>query len=226
MKDLRTIGLVCFLFCLTTAAYSQGSASFHFGPTFPVSDFASDDFDDDDAGGAAVGLNIGLQYVYPLAENGLGIFGGIDFNYNGLKKDYKDDYEEFFEAIGVYDADYKFPKYINVPISAGLNYTYQADEKVGVFANAGLALNFLKITEMEVEVNNESVTQEVKLSSSLGFKIGAGILLNQKTSISIDYYGLGEHDLEGEMNATGGFSDDFEFEQTIDFVTLTLGFRF
>lgn len=224
MKDLRLFGLVCVLFCLATAVHSQGNASFHFGPSFPVSDFASDDLDDEDAGGAAVGLNVGLQYVYPLSESGLGIFGGVDLNYNALQQGVKDEYEENFEFLGIH-ADYKFFKYINIPVSAGLNYTYQADDKVGIFANAGVTLNFLKITDMEIEEANETITQEMEIANSMGFKIGGGILLNQKISISLDYYALGEHDVDGEMSIIG-FSEDIDFEQEVDLVTLTLGFKF
>ena len=129
MKNLKIIGFVLLSCFLITKTYCQGNVSIHFGPSFPVLDFASNE-DSEYGGGAAVGLNIGLQYIYPLSESGLGLFGGIDFNYNGLKKDIKDDVKELYESLGIYSTDYKFFKYINVPITAGLNYTYQADEKL------------------------------------------------------------------------------------------------
>lgn len=139
MRNVKIIALVFFAVLSTANTYSQGNILFHFGPSIPVLDFASDDINNEEAGGAAIGLNVGLQYIYPLAESGLGIFAGIDFNYNGIKKDVKDDIEELYESLGISNADIKYYKYINVPITAGLNYTYQADEKIGVFANAGLA---------------------------------------------------------------------------------------
>jgi len=225
MKNFKIIAFFFFSVCFTVKTYSQGNVSIHFGPSFPVSDFALDDLDDDDAGGAAVGLNVGLQYIYPVSETGLGIFGGIDFNYNGLKKDVKDDIEDLWASIGINNADVKYYKYINVPITVGLNYTYQADDKIGVFANAGLALNFLKITDMELTANGQTVTVEMDLANSIGFKIGGGILINQKTSISIDYLGLGKHDIEGKVKGAGS-SEDIDGEQKVDLVTLTLGFKF
>ena len=225
MKNFKIIAFFFFSVCFTVKTYSQGNVSIHFGPSFPVSDFALDDLDDDDAGGAAVGLNVGLQYIYPVSESGLGIFGGIDFNYNGLKKDVKDDIEDLWASIGINNADVKYYKYINVPITVGLNYTYQADDKIGVFANAGLALNFLKITDMELTANGQTVTVEMDLANSIGFKIGGGILINQKTSISIDYLGLGKHDIEGKVKDDDS-SMDFDYEQKVDLVTLTLGFKF
>lgn len=224
MKNLKIIGFVLLSCFLITKTYSQGNVSIHFGPSFPVLDFASNE-DSEYGGGAAVGLNIGLQYIYPLSESGLGLFGGIDFNYNGLKKDIKDDVKELYESLGIYSTDYKFFKYINVPITAGLNYTYQADDKIGVFANAGLALNFLKITDMEIVVDGQTVTAEVDLANNIGFKIGGGILINQKISISIDYLGLGKHDIEGRAK-TSGSSEDIDGEGKIDLLTLTLGYKF
>jgi opacity protein-like surface antigen len=224
MKILKVFAFVLLSVCLISKSYSQGSFSFHFGPSLPISEFGFDDIEDEDAGAAAVGLNIGLKYIYPLSENGLGIFGGIDFNYNGLQKDYKDDVEEFYEFIGIYDADIKFYKYINLPITAGLDYSYQADDKIGVFANAGLALNFLKITDMELKSNGQTVTSDMDLANSIGLKIGGGILINQKVSISIDYYGLGKHDIDGKAKTTG-YSEDIDGELKVDLLTFTLGFR-
>ena len=225
MKNLKIIALILLSVCFATKTYSQGNFSIHLGPSFPVSDFASDDVDDDGAGGAAVGLNVGFQYVYPLAESGLGIFGGIDFSYNGLKKDVKDNTEELFESIGFYDLDIKYYKHINVPITAGLNYTYQADEKIGVFANAGLAVNLLIITDMVVDSDVPPLTAEMDLAYSIGFKVGGGILINQKYSVSVDYLGLGKHDIEGEVKFDGTY-EEYDGDLKVDLLTLTLGYKF
>lgn len=225
MNNLKIIAFLLLSIFFTTQTFAQGNLTIHFGPSFPVMDFASDDVDNENAGGAAVGFNVGLQYVYPLSESGLGLFGGIDFNYNGLKKDAKDAAEEYYESLGINNADVKYSSYINVPLTAGLHYAYQADDKIGVFANAGLALNFLKMTDMELKANGQTVTTEMDLANSLGFKLGAGILINQKTSIAIDYLGLGNHDIEGKVKTTG-YSEDIDGEAKVDLVTLTLGIRF
>jgi len=225
MKNLKFFVFVLLSILLSNNVYSRGRTSIHFGPSFPVYDFASDDFDDDAAGGAATGINVGLQYVYPLSKNGLGIFGGIDFNFNGLNEDVKDDMEEYIESTGTYNANIKYYNYINVPLTAGLNYSYIADDNIGVFANAGLALNFLKITNMEIEANDEIVSQEMELANSIGYKIGGGIMINKKTYISIDYLALGKHDLDGVMKSSVQ-SEDLDGEAKVDLFTLTLGFRF
>ena len=41
---------------------------------------------------------------------------------------------------------------------------------------AGLALNFLKITGMEIEINGYTGSTEIDLASSIGYKIGGGYL--------------------------------------------------
>jgi len=225
MKNFKIIALFILSVCFTVKTYSQGNFSIHLGPSFPVSDFASDDLDDEGAGGAAVGLNVGLQYIYPLSESGLGIFGGIDVSYNGLKKDVKDDIEEAFESIGINDPEFKFYNYINIPITAGLNYTYQADEKIGVFANAGMAFNLLKITDMVIESDVPTLTSEIDLAYGIGFKVGGGLLINQKYFISVDYLFLGKYDIEGEVKIDGSY-EEFDGEQKVDLLTLTLGYKF
>lgn len=225
MKKIKVIAFVLFSVLLSVNSYSQGKVLFHFGTSIPVSDFGSDDVDDEDAGGAAIGLNVGLQYVYPLSESGIGLFGGLDFHYNGLKQGVKDDVERFYKSMGINNPDIKYYKYINVPITAGLNYTYKVDEKIGAFANAGIALNFLKITDMELKVNGQSVTTEVDLANNVGFKFGGGILINDKYSISLDYLGLGMHDIKGTVKSSG-YSQDIDGEGKVDLLDLTFGIKF
>jgi opacity protein-like surface antigen len=127
--------------------------------------------------------------------------------------------------MGINNPDIKFYKHINVPITAGLNYTYQTDDKIGLSANAGLALNFFKITEMELKANGQTVKTEMDLANNIGFKIGGGISINKKYSVSIDYLGLGKHDIEGKVKATG-YSEDIDGELKVDLLTLTFGIKF
>ena len=202
--------------------------SVHLGSSIPVSDFGSDDGDNEDSRGAAVGLNIGFQYRYPLSETGLGILGGIDFSYNRLQKNIKDEIENILNIFQANDVDIKYSKYINVPITAGLNYTFQVYDKMAVFANARLALNFLKITNFEAEYEGEKGISKYDLANNLGFTIGGGLLINQKVSVSIDYLGLGGHD----TNVTDTYTADpddvgkMKFKVPVDLLTIALGYRF
>lgn len=52
-------------------------------------------------------------------------------------------------------------------------------------------------------------------------------MFNKKTSLSITYYGMGEHEIDGEAEYSWqDESDKFEFERPINMFTLTLGIHF
>lgn len=225
MNNLKIVGLVLITCCFITRTYSQGYTSIHFGVSFPTSDFASDDLDNEVAGAATIGFNIGLQYIYPLLGSGLGLFAGIDLNYNALQKDVRDDVVESYESKGITNADYTFYKYINIPITAGLNYTYWDEEEVGLFANAGLALNSLKVTNMEIVFNGQTARSEIDLTNSLGFKTGVGVWINKQTSITLDYLYLGNHSIEGTIKRIS-YPDNIDGKAKIDLITATIGFKF
>jgi opacity protein-like surface antigen len=229
MKDYRIIVMVLFSVVLTTNVYSQGDVFIHFGLTLPVSDFASTDLYVQESGAAGLGLNAGLEYIYPLPNSRFGLFGGIDFNYNGLQKDFKEDTEEFYESIGINKYDIVFNKYINAPFNVGFNYTFNPDEQISLFAKAGLALNLLKITDMVIKDNGSQHKTSFDLAKSFGYKIGLGILIKQKTSLSIEYLGLGKHNLKGTYTRSGYpavYSEQVEGEIKIDLMTITLGINF
>lgn len=78
---------------------------------------------------------------------------------------------------------------------------------------------------MQVKANGQTVTTNMNLATNLGFKVGGGILINKKTSVSVDYLGLGKHDIEGKVT-TPGYSEDIDGEGKVDFLTLTIGIKF
>ena len=124
------------------------------------------------------------------------------------------------------NADYTFFKYYSIPISAGLNYTYEANEKVDLFANAGVTFNLFKMSDFVIEADGFIITTEVDLASSIGFKIGGGILINKKISVGIDYLGLGNHSINGEAKSDGVPSEPIDGEQKVDLLTMTIGYNF
>ena len=234
---LSIVLLTVIVLCSFAQTEKQKDKQFsvHLGSSIPISDFGSNDID---SGGtaAAVGLNVGLEYIYPLSETGLGILLRIDFSYNGLQKNIKDQIkdganEDASTLFQTNDIDIKYYKYINVPITAGLNYTFQVNDKMAVFANVKLALNFFKITNFEVEYDGVKVMSKYDLANNLGFKIGGGFLINQKISVSIDYLGLGEHDINStftyiDTNVGLNINRSDKFKVPVDLLTIALGYRF
>ena len=145
---------------------------------------------------------------------------------SNLTKDVKNDIETVFEEMGLFGADYKFYRFNSIPISAGLNYTYPANENVALFGNAGITLNSLMISDFVIEGSGIKVTSEYDLANSMGIKIGGGVLINKNISIALDYLGLGAHSINGKARADGIPSEEIDFEQKVNLLTLTLGYNF
>lgn len=221
MNKVYVVFLFAVVSFLASNVRAQGDFSIHVGPAIPVSDFASDDLDDAGAGLAGIGINLGAKYVHPVSTFGLGLFVGADFCYNGLQNDVKDDFEEGFGS----QTDITFSKYINIPLTAGLNYNFVEDENLALFLNAGIAVNFLKMTDMVIEDDFDKLTMSTDLANSIGFKIGAGVKFQNNIVISGNYFGLGEHDIDGTATLNGE-DGSIDGEQNISIVTFTLGYQF
>lgn len=123
-------------------------------------------------------------------------------------------------------ADYKYFSYFNIPLSAGLNYTYQANEKVALFGNGGITINMLKISDFIVEGSGIKVTTEQDMASAIGFRIGGGVLLSKKIAFAIDYYGLGKHNINGKARSDGIPTEDFDYDLSVSLLTIRLGYNF
>jgi hypothetical protein len=226
MKKINfTIICVLVLIC-TTTGFSQ-NFSLHGGAGMPIGDFSDDDgfLDGGDGGGAAIGFNLGAKYTHPLNENGLGLFVGLDVCYNGLTKGVKDDLDDWADG-----ADLTYSKYLNFPLSAGISFKSQSSGNIAFIGNAGLAINFLKITDLKAEIDDfdQTATIGFDMANSIGFKFGGGILMNDKTSIEVTYFALGEHDLDGKVSPSEleSFVGEIEKDQKVDIVTITLGVYF
>jgi opacity protein-like surface antigen len=199
----------------------QGYFTGHVGAAFPMGDFGEEDIDDDDAGNAGPGLNIGGKYIYPLNENGLSLFGGLDLMYNSLKSDYRDDLEDEFGS----EVEHKFYKYINIPVMGGLNYSIKANDQISLFGEVGLGVNFVKLTNWTMEVDNEEMEATFDSSTKFAYKLGGGLLLDGGYSIAIHYFALGDHKIKGEIDYDGD-KESFKWKREISMVTLTIGKRF
>jgi opacity protein-like surface antigen len=198
----------------------QGTFSYHFGLAIPTGNFADDI--GTRSGSAGLGLNLGIQYLYPLSENGLSLFAGLDLNYNGIKKSSRDDIEEEYDS----DVDLTFSKYLNIPVSGGLHYTYVLNEKVSLYGKGGLAASFLKMTNMKVTYGNEEAISKFDMSTNLGLTLGGGLILSDKIDIAITYWGLGEHEIKGEVEYDGDTEKLDRYKLDDSLFTLTVGFKF
>jgi opacity protein-like surface antigen len=207
--------------------FSQGSFNIHGGLVMPTSDWGDDDLDDEDSGLQGTGFNLGAEGIIPLTDKGLGLFIGADFNLTSFKKGVKDDIEEDNE-----DIDFTYPKAIDIPISAGLHYTYKPNDKIGLYGKGGIAFSFLKTTDFTWEEKDYGTyTESYEMANSFGLTLGGGIILNDKITFGISYFGLGEHSIKGEYKVEyddGSDSDKGDLDKMkkkVSFVTLTVGIK-
>jgi hypothetical protein len=170
---------------------------------------------------AKTGIIVGFQYSYQIASCGIGLFAGLDIIYNNVNKEYKDSVEYYLnEWFG--NESIEFPKHYNIPISAGIEYLYQASDRITLLWNLGITYNFFKTSN---QIIDDEYT-ETDWGSSLGFKSGIGIIIKEKVSISLDYLGLGEYDTNIKLYDSGSFVTEGESVETVNMLTLTFGWNF
>ena len=171
-------------------------------------------------GFADYGVNVGFDVTVSLPVEGLGVFGGIDFFYNSNKSalaDCLEDYskDEVVHTSYVSEVKYTKPNFMNIPILFGVNYIHNFNNIVGIWGEAGVGPNFRFISRYEKKrefntamtvllPDGEAVTAieetkgiTYKSAVTLGFKVGAGVMLWNRMSIGLDFYSLGSAKIEG-----------------------------
>jgi hypothetical protein len=172
-----------------TESHSQSRYNIHIGPSFPLSKIDAYTYCFNDykvSASAKTGIIVGFQYSYQITNSGIGLFVSLDFIYNDVIKEFKDSVRYYLTEFGYESID--FPKYYNIPISTGLEYIYEINEKLSLFCNLGITYNFFKVTDH----TRDDFAYEADWANNIGFKTALGVLIKQKASISIDYLGLGE----------------------------------
>jgi len=193
----------------------------HIGAVFPNGNFG-----DEKKGGAATGLNLGLKYYHPLKTPGLSLFLGLDAFYNGLQGDIKDDIEDYYGN----DVDITHSAYLNIPIMAGVNYSYPLNEKTKVFGEFGLGLNYSKITDFKAEEDDDYYKESFDASTQLAYTIGGGLFFNDKYSIGLKYNNLGKHKYKVKWEEEiQGYKDKNSYKTSalsITNIAIVFGIRF
>lgn len=217
--------LCCFLF-ITPVAFPQGNLNIHFGPSFPLNDFGNSDFSEEDAGGATIGLNAGIQYYYQLNPQKLSLYGQLDFHYLDLQDDYTDAFETNYTIpYSTGTLDYNYYSYIMFPVTGGVNYLLTSSQKVKIYGNAGITANFLKMTDMTIELNNNGeIRYTYEWANNTGYNIGGQLIFNQNTSFAIQYFSCGEHHIDFSKSSPFTTDQEYDSKLTISMLTLTVGF--
>ncbi|MCU4155564.1 hypothetical protein J1N10_06220 [Carboxylicivirga sp. A043] len=208
---------------LSLSSFAQSHFKIQAGAAVPLAKFAKFDNGAEGNGAAVTGFSLGLQYNYDIPQSRLGTFIGADIHYNGLQDEYKKNFEQFKPFYP--DTYYaQFSKYINIPLSAGLIYTKGFGHSWGVTSEAGLVYNIFKITDTKFKYDTHAFYRETDLATNLGFRLGLGLTWHQRYYVSLNYFGLGQHEISGHFTADGE-AGEFEAKQTVDLLAISLGFR-
>ena len=209
---------------------AQTKSELQIGLAMPQGDFADDDEEDaisNGSGVAGTGFYLGYKLLSPLKTDGLYWTFNAGIMYNDLQSDYKDEMEDEME-----DADeFSLPKYINVPILAGLQYEKSLSDGFKLYGEAGLGFNVLKLTNFSASGDDYEMKTTFNPSVKLGYKIGAGVVLQDKYTISLNYLGLGSHkvkyEYEEEYDGHSDSGDDkFDKALSVSSLNITFGIRF
>ncbi|MBR4837545.1 MAG: outer membrane beta-barrel protein [Bacteroidales bacterium] len=174
-------------------------------------------------GYASTGVNAGFDVTVCLPVEGLGVFGGIDFFYNSNSSYVKDAMENYAQEVvktpGISELNYVLPNFMNIPILFGVNYQHDFNHIVGLYCEAGVGPNFRLISDHESTLKytgsnpDMKVTYSYDAATTLGFKVGAGVMMWNRMSIVADFYSLGSAKINGTEKIenmptlTGGYTD-------------------
>lgn len=202
-NPMKKIFLFLILAAFAIQANAQTHFSIHLGAGFPQGDFGT--YKNPERvvietngkhGGATIGFNIGMKAKIDIPSiEGLGIIATGDFFLNGITNDIEDDMDKDYAVT--------LPKYINIPLMVGANYTYPIADNIGLFGEAAIGINFRKITDLTLE-GEDDVEEVDEISfdnaTSLAFQVGAGFIFNEKFSVGIHYYSLGTSKVKGDVD--------------------------
>ena len=202
----------------------------------------SGDFGDDkgnDAGLAKTGYGAGIEFNYPLGTPGLFWTSNAWLLINGFdmdEDDIEDAYENMFAFIGydLEDFDSDIGSYMNIPLMSGLKWVTALSPTAELYAVGQAGINFAKFPSMEVSGSISDWSGEYdfdtktkwSMTSSFGFCLGAGLVLNDKINIGLRYLNLGEPDAEGTIEVeidNESEEDDTDAEQPISIILLSIG---
>lgn len=213
------------------ALQAQNSFSLHAGVASPMGSYADATanyssnssnavlryglLDQTKKGGAGLGFNVGAQGKIGISGvKGLGIIIGADFFFNSTNTDVSDYMEDFISdnESSTQEISVKLPKYINVPMMAGVNYTYDINDKIGVYGEGALGVNMRFITGFELyqaTTTMENIGRiSYKMATTFAYRFGAGVIIAKRFTVGLNYISHGQAKVKGdETSETNGVAN-------------------
>lgn len=146
---------------------------------------------------ASLGFGLGyrVSYAFPIGLGTVAPFAGIDILWNTIDGKWADLYS---------DAYFTCPTYFNVPLLAGINYTYEEVwDNITPFGEFGVGTDFFWMTP-EGNSDDDSFYFGYKSTFAFSWMVGAGVYFGKYVSAGLYYYGMGKH----TVDYTSGTLDD------------------
>lgn len=251
MNKIVKMMILAVLFFAGSQMFAQTDFYLNLGGSIPVGDFAEGDehgfglVTKSTKGGAGIGFTAGMKLKFNTGVKGLGVILTLDGIYNGHNsdvKEYFEDIEEEWLEDDDWDVTMKTPKYLNVPLMVGVNYTYNFNEKIGIYGEAGLGANFRYITKYELKEEEDYYGDTYEYSEvikydpafTFAYQLGAGIEIINRITVGVSFYGLGNGKVKGkseweEVYDYESYSDSERFNLKSvapNMVMLRIGFKF
>ncbi len=213
-RYIKKIVLLIVAILGVNCANAQMDFSIHLGMALPQGDFAKGDKEKLDfawgtptthaAAGLGFDAGVKLRFNLPFVK-GLGVITTADFilnTPNNAAKEWRDEFIAFNEEAFSVKCSMIIPNYINIPIMVGLNYQYGINNNIKLWGEGALGLNIGTLTNQEysnVFLNFDSevrVDVTYETNYTLGFQLGAGVMLKDRYSLGVHYYSLGSQQIQ------------------------------
>ena len=215
----------------------QSSTYLNLGLNLPQGDFGSLAqncvlYTNSCQGGAKTGVNVGFKFVSNTKATGLGFMIAVDGFYNDLQNNLSSEnfvpyYVPEIEGIEI---NVRNPRYLNIPLMFGLNYSLDFNRYIGVFVEgaAGINARFIipcKITAFDYTMDlkpDYTFTNTYATKFSFAYQFGGGIKIKNAVTLGVSYFDLGHALVYGEseklLKTTDftpviGEREDFKYRQ-------------
>jgi hypothetical protein len=223
MKKITFI--TCLFLSSLACLHAQKKSEFQFGLASPTGSFADDNADNAifaGSGYAAEGLYVGYKMLTPLSTRGLYWTLTAGATYNQLSHEFGTILGNTLTRWGS-TSEFSLSRYLNFPVTLGLQYEIPIAKELSLFGEAGLGGNLLKITDLRLRPNGDVVNVGFYPSIKVAYKLGGGVLVNDKYTLHISYAYLGAHKQTYTLSNTID-SDSYEFDKALPVSTLNLAF--
>ena len=164
--------------------------------------------------GAGAGFSAGLDVAYAMPFlTDLSVIVEAEFMQSEPNKDVK----EWHSKHGT-EGEYTLPKYRNIPILAGVRYSYPIGKYYDLFGEVLGGVNIRTITPYVWGARTNTYDN----ATTMAFRIGAGIVVRDMVTLGAGFTSLGKAPLTGDYYSA---ADQKYNIVKATMVTVSLGFR-